>query len=172
MSTENEQPTEEKLEAEEIETQTEQTQEQAEEQEDGVFVSKAEYNKMRRQAMAYQARKSEEKQEPRVQKEVSVSSFSEELVEEKILKSEGVDEELLKEMKILAKLRGVSLLETKKDPIILAMKEEKAKEERARQAALGASKGSGRQAAKKDFNTPGLTREEHKALWKERFSNR
>ncbi len=91
-------------------------------------------------------------------------ALSVEDVEAKILQSKGIDSDLLAEMKVVAQIRKKSILEVENDPIIVAMKEErerKAKEEKSR---LGSPRGSGSPKPKKDFNTPGLTDEEHREM--------
>ena len=87
-------------------------------------------------------------------------------MEKTILKSQGMSDELLNELVALSKVRGKSLLDTQSDPIFIALKESKEKEEKSAKANLGASKGSGSVKKGKDFNTPNLTEEEHKEMWK------
>jgi hypothetical protein len=87
-------------------------------------------------------------------------------MEKTILKSQGMSDELLNELVALSKVRGKSLLDTQSDPIFIALKESKDKEEKSAKANLGASKGSGSVKKGKDFNTPNLTPEEHKEMWK------
>ena len=86
-------------------------------------------------------------------------------VDVKILQSQGMSEDLITELKALAKVRGTSILATQLDPIFVAMKKEKDAEEKSKKASLPASRGSGSPSVKKGFNTPGLTKEEHKELW-------
>jgi len=88
-------------------------------------------------------------------------------MEKTILKSQGMSDELLSELVALSKVRGKSLLDTQSDPIFIALKESKEKEEKSAKANLGASKGSGSVKKGKDFNTPNLTPEEHKEMWKQ-----
>lgn len=132
---------------------------------DTVTLSKSEYSKLKRQAIAYKANKSD-KPEPREQN--TTNALSREDVELTVLASQGIDSELLGEMKTLAKLRGKSIMEMQKDPIIIAMKEVKAKEEKEKLSKLPASRGSSTVKAEKGFSTSGLSKEEHKALWKAR----
>lgn len=86
-------------------------------------------------------------------------------VDVKILQSQGMSEYLITELKALAKVRGTSILATQLDPIFVTIKEKSEQEEKAKKASLPASRGSGSPTAKKSFNTPGLTDEEHKELW-------
>ncbi len=95
------------------------------------------------------------------------NSPSDELIEEKVLLSQGMDAELLKELKAIAKVRGKGLIESQNDPIFVALKKSKEDDEKAKKSKLGASKGSGTVKKEKTINSPGLTEEEHKALWRE-----
>lgn len=95
------------------------------------------------------------------------NALSEQDIEAKILQAQGMDKELLEEAKILAKLRNKSILEIQNDPILVAMKEEKEKAIKAQKAKLGASKSSSQAKAEKAITSPGLSDEEHKALWRE-----
>lgn len=85
-------------------------------------------------------------------------------VEETVLLANGMPEELLEELKAVAGVRKVSLIKAQKDPIFVAVKEKFEKEQKQKDASLGASRGSGATKPKKDFSTPGLTREEHRAM--------
>ena len=87
-------------------------------------------------------------------------------IEKKILKSQGMSDELLEELVALSKVRGKGLLDTQSDPIFIALKESKEAETKKSKASMGASKGSGTAKKDKTFNTPGLTEEEHKEMWK------
>ena len=95
-----------------------------------------------------------------------ITNISKEDIEETILRSEGIDDDTLTEMKALAKVRGTGLLAVKSDPIYLAMKQAKEAEAKALAARLPASRGSGSVKKEKGFGTAGLTEAEHKALWK------
>ena len=95
------------------------------------------------------------------------SNLTEETIERKILKNDGLSDELIDELTALAKVRGTSLLDTQKDPIYLAIKEAKEKEVEKAKAKLPASKGSGTQKSKRDFSTPDLSDADHKAMWRD-----
>jgi len=86
-------------------------------------------------------------------------------VDVKILQSQGMSDELIKELTTLAKVRGTSILATQLDPIFVAIKEKVEQEDKAKKASLPASRGSGSPTAKKGFNTPNLSEAEHKELW-------
>lgn len=86
--------------------------------------------------------------------------------EEGILIAKGMDDENISQLKAIAKGKNISLLEAEKDPLFVSYYEKVQKEKKSEQAKLGASKGSSYKESKPEFK-PGLTREEHMALWKE-----
>lgn len=162
MDTENVQAQEEEVVLEEN-TSTEQAEEF---NDDTVTLTKAEFKKLQRQAIAYKANK-EKPVEVEEKTEHINNSVSLEDVEFRILKAQGVDDELLQGMRELAKIRGKSILEVQNDPIIRAMKETKEAETKARLAKLPASRGSAPVRKEKSTTSVGLSEEEHKALWRE-----
>ena len=87
-------------------------------------------------------------------------------IDERILKAQGMPDELLKELKVIAQVRGVDLMDAQKDSVFQVIKTDYERKQKSEEASLGASKGSGQAKPKKDFTTPGLTAEEHKELWK------
>jgi len=113
-------------------------------------------------AIAMRKAKQAEKIEPK-QKTLETNFLTR---EEGILIAKGMDEDALGQLKVIAKGKGVSLLEAEKDPLFTTYFEKVQKEKRSEQAKLGASKGSAYKENKPEFK-PGLTREEHMALWKE-----
>lgn len=96
---------------------------------------------------------------------------SSEAIDERILRDKGMSEELMSELKALAKVRGKGLIETQADPIFVALLAQKEAEAKAEKAKLGASKGSGSARKEKNFNSAGMTDEEHRAMWKEKGVN-
>jgi len=92
---------------------------------------------------------------------------TDESIQAMILKSQGMSDELLGELKVIAKARGKSVLDTVNDPIFVAIKNQKEQEEKTKRASLPASKGAGQAIVKKGFQSENLTAEEHKAMWKE-----
>lgn len=163
MQEENEYVQDEVVEQEEN-TTTEEVSEES--NDDTVTLSKSEYSKLKRQAIAYKANKSE-KVEVKEEK-TTTNNFSEEVIEVKILKSKGVSDDDINELKALAKVRGKSLLEVEtSDPIWLSIKETRESEAKAKQARLGASRSSGTAKQEKTTNTPNISSEDHKNLWKE-----
>lgn len=85
-------------------------------------------------------------------------------VDERILKAQGMAPELLKQLKDIAKLRGVSLIDAQTDDLFVAVKTKFDKDQAHNKASVGASRGSGAVKVRKTLATPGLTREEHMAL--------
>jgi hypothetical protein len=92
-------------------------------------------------------------------------------VEEAVLLAQGLPEELLGELKAVAQVRGVSLIKAQKDPIFVAVKENFEKEQKQKDASLGASRGSGATKPKVTAATPGISREEHRRLANEAAEN-
>jgi len=88
-------------------------------------------------------------------------------VDVKILQSQGMSEDLIKELKAIAQVRGTSILATQLDPIFISIKEKKEQEDKNTAASLGASKGSGKVKARKSTATPNLSEEEHRNLWRD-----
>lgn len=85
-------------------------------------------------------------------------------VEEVVLLANGMSEELMAELKVVAQVRKTTLLKAQNDPIFVAVKEKYEKDQKTKQASVGASRGSGGVKPKKDFMTPGLSRDEHRAM--------
>jgi hypothetical protein len=92
--------------------------------------------------------------------------MTEELVETTVLKAQGFDEELLEQLKKVAKVTGKSLLSAQADPIFVAIKTQREEQVKAEQARLGASRGAQGAKEKKTFNSKKLTPEEHKEMWR------
>lgn len=86
-------------------------------------------------------------------------------VDVKILQSQGVSEDLIDQLKKLAKVNGTSILAAQSDPIFQMIKEKKDADDKKAKASLGASRGSGSPTVKKGFTTSDLSKEDHKELW-------
>lgn len=89
-------------------------------------------------------------------------------VEETVLLANGMSEDLMVELKAVAQVRKISLIKAQTDPIFVAVKDKFEKDKKRDEASLPASRSSGSVKARKSFNTPGLTKEEHMALIKAR----
>jgi len=138
-----------------------------ESEDDVITLTKAEFKSLDRKARAYDANKTK----PQEKINNNVNAISEEDIEIKILKSQGVDSELIDTMKALAKVRGKSVLDIQNDPILVAMKEAREKEVNAQKARLPASKGSSTVKQVRSLSTPGLTDAERKELWRSQTKN-
>lgn len=88
-------------------------------------------------------------------------------IEETVLLANGMDEALIEELKLRAPKYGGSLIKAQNDPFFVAVKEKFEREKKSSQASLGASRGAGTAKVKKDFSTPGLSREDHMRLVRE-----
>ena len=73
------------------------------------------------QVLARAKKAEDEARKLRDQSKPITNQLSKEDVEMSILKSQGIDDELLNGMRDLAKIRGKSILEIQNDPIVLAM---------------------------------------------------
>jgi hypothetical protein len=85
-------------------------------------------------------------------------------VEETVLLANGMSEELLGELKAVAKVRGTSLLKAQADPLFIAAKDILERAQRSKEASLPGSRGSGSAKAEKNFGSPNLSREEHRQM--------
>jgi hypothetical protein len=82
--------------------------------------------------------------------------------EEAILIAKGTDERIINEAAIIAKAKGINILEAVKDPLIEAYADKLAQEEKKRRAQLGASGGAGSSSNDDLTQRVGMSREEHK----------
>lgn len=93
---------------------------------------------------------------------------NQQLPDELKLIARGLSDEDIEQAKVIAKGKDISLAEAIKDPLFTAHQSVAKEQKRKEDAKLGASRGSG-QAETKGFR-PGMTPEEHKALWREQNS--
>jgi hypothetical protein len=124
-------------------------------------VPKSQFNQVLARAKKAEAELKRTKSAPTKTADTTSAPLSEDVVDSRILKSQGMADELLSELKTIAKLRGKTMMECTEDPIFLAIKEA------AKKVKLPASRGSAPVKKAKDFTSKGLTPEEHKALWRE-----
>jgi hypothetical protein len=89
-------------------------------------------------------------------------------VEETVLRAQGVEDGDIAHLKKVAAILGTSLIEARKDELFTIWKEGEERKLASQRAMLGASKGAGSKSREITFNTPGLTAEQHKELWKQR----
>lgn len=85
-------------------------------------------------------------------------------IEETVLLANGMDEELLGQLKKVAQVQGVSIIKAQADPLFVAVKELFEKNKKQSQASMGASRGSGQVKARPTFKTPGLTEAQHREM--------
>ena len=86
-------------------------------------------------------------------------------LDSRILKSQGMSDELLNALKKVASVTGKSLIDAQADEVFIAIKNKSEVEEKSSRASLPASKGSGAAKAKEDTTIPNLSAEKHKELW-------
>lgn len=94
------------------------------------------------------------------------STLTSEDVETKILKAQGIPDDEINYLKKIAVLNGTSIIEAQSDEIFKAFKSNKEATEKAANAKLGASRGSGSARKEKTFATKGISDEEHKEMWR------
>lgn len=149
-------------------TQTEandQEQEAVSTQEETVTLSKSEFTKLKRQAIAY---KSQKENQPAPSREKTGSSDINK--EELYLIAEGYKQDAIEQLQIIARGSGTSLREALENPLFKSYEAKQKEEERKAKAKLGASNGSGFQSGKPAI-TPGMSQEEHKAVWAKMTAN-
>lgn len=96
-------------------------------------------------------------------------SITEEVIEVKILKAQGVSDELITQLKKIARVNDTSIIDAQSDPYFVAYKEKLEEEAKKEKASLPASRNSGSVKRSKDTTTTGLSEDEHKQLWKEKM---
>lgn len=135
------------------------------EETEALRVKLAEAEEAKRQLTA-RAHKAEAENKAFKSKPVEAPQAPQASVEETVLLAQGMPEELVNELKAIAQVRNTTLLKAQNDPIFTTIKENFEKNQKQRDASLPASRGSGNVKPKKDFTTPGLTREEHMEMLK------
>jgi hypothetical protein len=86
--------------------------------------------------------------------------------EEVILFAQGLSEEEVEQASKVAALQGVKLTEAVKDDLFTGWKAKRDKQVELQKAQLGGSKGA-KASVKKTFDSPGLSDDDHRALFKE-----
>lgn len=145
-------------------TQTEandQEQEAESTQEETVTLSKSEFTKLKRQAIAY---KSQKENQPAPLREKTGSSDINK--DELYLVAKGYDDDAIAQLQIIARGSGTSLKEALENPLFKTYEAKQKEEERRAKAKLGASNGSGFQSGKPAI-MPGMSADDHKAVWAE-----
>jgi hypothetical protein len=110
----------------------------------------------------------EKTQKPNVEKQKVTSQASPLNVEEAVLLAQGMPEDLITSLKKVAQVEGIgSLIKAQTNPIFVAVKEKYEKDQKQKQSSMPASRGAGQVKVKKDISSPGLSRDEHKAMLEE-----
>jgi hypothetical protein len=157
------------LEEEELETSEDTVDESDSEDEDSVTLSKAELNKLKRKAIAYDHAKTKQEAKPEQKKVINNNNNNNSAsIEETVLKAQGLEEDEIDMLKKVSQISSVSLIDAQKDPVFKLWKEKQEAEEKSRKASMGASKGSSSKT-QKGFNTPGLSETEFKEMWKQKM---
>lgn len=162
MTNEQENLQEEELLVEEISnTETESNDQEQEEstQDDSVTLSKSEYTKLKRQAIAYKSQK-ENQPAPLKEKNGSPDINRDELY----LVAKGYDDDALEQLRIIARGSGISLKDALNNPLFKTYEANQKNEERKSKAKLGASSGSGFSQGGPAIK-PNMTQDEHMAIW-------
>jgi hypothetical protein len=102
----------------------------------------------------------------KVQKPQTKPEVSPDISDELRLIARGLSDEDIDQAKVIAKGRGIPLVEALKDPLYEAYKKEKEEREKREKSHLGGTTGSG-QEIEEPLVKPGMTREEHQKLFKE-----
>jgi len=87
-------------------------------------------------------------------------------VEVKILQTQKVSEDEIAYLKKIAAINGTSLIEAMEDPIYTGFKDKKEADKKSENARLGASRGSSSVRKENTTSTPGLSKADHKDLWR------
>lgn len=78
------------------------------------------------------------------------------------------DKELIERARKIARLEGITLAQAVENPMFAYAKQAYEEEQKKEKASMEASRGSGSRGQKKTLATTGLSKEEHKELWRKR----
>tara|TARA_R110000868_G_scaffold271022_1_gene530467 strand:+ start:137 stop:646 length:510 start_codon:yes stop_codon:yes gene_type:complete len=140
--------------------------ENTEEQSDVVTLSKSEYTKLKRQAIAY---KSQKENPPAPSREKTGSSDTNR--DELYLVAKGYDDDAIAQLQIIARGTGTSLKEALENPLFKGYEAKQKEEERKARAKLGASNGSGYNSPE-PVVTPFMNDDDHKKAWQKMMSGK
>ena len=129
---------------------------------------KLELEKERKKAYELEQRLKKERSKAKERADLSSPDVpvNENAIQEQVLKAQGMSQDLINVLKTVSEDKGVDLITAQSDDYFQYRKEKMEQEARDKEAQLGASRGSGAAKPKKDFRSPGLSPEEHKAMWK------
>lgn len=163
MTNEQENLQEEVLQEEQVQSSETESNDQEQEteasQEETVTLSKSEFTKLKRQAIAYKSQK--ENQPAPLKGKTGSSDIN---ADELYLIAKGYDDEALEQLRIIARGTGTSLKEARENPLFKNYEAKQKEEERKSKAKLGASNGSGFSQGGPAIK-PNMTTDEHKAIW-------
>lgn len=128
-------------------------------QESTVTLSKSEYTKLKRRAIAYQSLKENQPAPAKVK-----NGSSDINADELYLIAKGYDDEALEQLRIIARGTGTNLKEARENPLFKNYEAKQREEERKSKAKLGASNGSS-YGSNAPAIKPNMTVDEHKAIW-------
>lgn len=163
MTNEQENLQEEELQVEDVSTTETESIDQEEEtestkEEETVTLSKSEFTKLKRQAIAY---KSQKENSPAPKEKKGGSDINK---EELYLIAKGYDDDAIAQLQVIARGSGTSLREALENPLFKTYEAKQKETERKAQAKLGASRGSGFSQGGPAIK-PGMTEAEHRAVW-------
>jgi hypothetical protein len=126
--------------------------------------------KAERKLRELQAQNKGIKTEPKSEEQKEVKTSGDSLTkEEAILYARGLSEAEVERVKSIAKIEGESPLVAAESDYFKIWKEKEDKKREAQDTQLGASRGSAKSKPKKEAGSPGLSRDEHKALVQEKM---
>lgn len=144
---------------EEVEETTSETEVDSEDSHEVDWKSEA----MKWKAIASRKAKRAEESKPKAETtQTNSQSYSEEDI---IIISKVADKEKLDSLKEISKLKGLSLAEASETQMFKLAEREIEEKRKSINAQMGASRGSGKRPQEKSFTTPGLTEDEHKAMF-------
>lgn len=136
--------------------------------------SELEREREARKQLTARAKKAEEQlrakvsqPETPVEQKSTQSSLTADDIDMRVLKVQGMSDEVIEKLSKIAKFNGVSLFEAQSDDLFVAWKEKHEADKRAEKARMGASRGSSSVRKEKTITSPGLTDSEHKDLWRQ-----
>jgi len=147
-----------------VETESIDQEEAEESQEETVTLSKSEFTKLKRQAIAYKS----QKENPPAPKEKKGSSDINK--DELYLVAKGYDDDAIAQLQIIARGSGTTMKEALENPLFKSYEAKQKEEERRAKAKLGASNSSGFQSGKPAI-TPNMSQNDHKAVWAKMSQN-
>jgi len=169
MTNEQENLQEEVLQVEQDQTTDTESIDQEEEtestQEETVTLTKSEFTKLKRQAIAYKS----QKENPPAPKEKKGSSDINR--DELFLVAKGYDDDAIAQLQIIARGSGTSLRDALENPLFKNYEAKQKEEARKAKAKLGASNGSGYSQGGPAIK-PGMSEAEHKAVWEKMMSGK